>query len=129
MIQHGAQDIFENGGSTILNDDIEAVLQRSEEKTQELEQKYKDMGFDELQKFTVGQGTGESLYNWEGENFKNKRKSTMAGLKWIQPAKRERKTNYAIDKYYRETLGMATRGPTKAAPKPHKFENMYVASF
>ena len=89
MIQHGANDIFNNSGSTITNDDIEEILRRSEQKTAELDQKYKDMGLDELQKFTMG---GDSLYKWEGEDFSTKkRKAGRVNLNWIQPAKRERK--------------------------------------
>ena len=87
MIQFGAGDIFSSTESTIGTDDIEEILRRSEVKTQQLDQKYGEMGFDDLQKFTVG----ESVYKWEGEDFSNKRKAESVGMAWIQPPKRERK--------------------------------------
>lgn len=86
MIQYGAGDIFASTESTIGEDSIEDILKRSELKTQQLDAKYGEMGFDDLQKFTVG----ESVYKWEGEDFKNKQKAEIA-FNWIQPPKRERK--------------------------------------
>lgn len=44
----------------------------------------------------------ESIYSFEGENYKEKQKGT--GLSWIEPPKRERKANYAVDAYFREAL-------------------------
>ena len=68
MIQHGADSIFQSVDSTISNDDIEEILKRSEKKTAELDEKYKDMGLDDLQKFTV---EDSSAYQWEGEDFRD----------------------------------------------------------
>jgi len=53
-----------------MDEDIEAILKRGEEKTAELEAKYQDMGIDDLAKFTTdGQGT---VFQWEGEDYSNK---------------------------------------------------------
>jgi len=116
MIRHGASTIFSNANSTITNDSIESILQRSIEKTSQLEAKYKEMGLDDLQKFTLDGGTGGSVYQWEGEDFSNKRKNP-AGF-WIQPAKRERKANYNMEDYYREAMRIAPRQVNSRAPKP-----------
>ncbi len=86
MIRHGANTIFQSTESTIANDDIEEIIKRSMEKTSELESRYKEMGLDDLQKFSMD----GSVYQWEGEDFSNKRKLGEGGF-WIQPAKRERK--------------------------------------
>lgn len=89
MIRHGASQIFANAESSITSESIESILQRSMEKTNQLEEKYKEMGLDDLQKFTLDGGNSGTVYQWDGEDFSNKRKSS--GF-WIQPAKRERKS-------------------------------------
>ncbi|KAI0223995.1 chromatin remodeling complex Adenosinetriphosphatase [Massospora cicadina] len=104
MIQHGAHDVLEGSGSTTFDADIEAVIQRGEQKTKELSERLRQIGFDDLQNFT----TEGQTYLWEGEDYSNKRKDVSSlGKKWIQPAKRERKANYDVDHYYRETLRQA----------------------
>jgi SNF2 family DNA or RNA helicase len=70
MIQYGAENIFKSADSTISNDDIEEILRKSEQKTAELEGKYKSMGFEDLQKLSVSDGAGYSAYNWEGDDFR-----------------------------------------------------------
>ncbi len=60
---------FVNLFSTITDDDIEKVLLRGEEKTQELENKYAQVGLDDLQKFTSDTG---NAYEWEGHDFSAK---------------------------------------------------------
>lgn len=100
MIQHGAEKVFKStaGGVGMLDDDIDDILRRGEERTAELNAKYEKLGIDDLQKFT-----SESAYEWNGENFENKRKDI--GVNWIHPAKRERKEqSYSMDKYYRAAL-------------------------
>lgn len=118
MIQHGAESIFQTtGGSGTLGsgnefseDDIDSILKRGEERTAQLNARYEKLGFDDLQNFT-----SESAYEWNGENFQNKKKENI-GMNWIHPAKRERKEqSYSMDKYYRAAMG--TGGP-KPDPKP-----------
>ena len=61
--------IFFLSGSTISGDDIDEILQKSEAKTAELEEKYSGMGLDDLQNFSTQQGQ-QSVYEWEGEDFR-----------------------------------------------------------
>ncbi|KAI8812605.1 SNF2 family N-terminal domain-containing protein [Cladochytrium replicatum] len=133
MIQHGAESIFSSTESTIADEDIEAILSRGEEKTAELDKKYETMGLDDLQNFTLAADGSGSVYQWEGEDFKEKRKEGKvkgANLRWIGPSKRERKANYDIDGYYREALRV---GQPKAAgpkaPKPPKTANIFDFQF
>jgi SWI/SNF-related matrix-associated actin-dependent regulator of chromatin subfamily A member 5 len=114
MIQHGAADVFgptdtATNGKDISQDDFEAILRKGEERTQQLNKKYEKLGIDDLQKFT-----SESAYEWNGQDFTERKKDI--GINWINPAKRERKEKfYSIDKYYRQAL--ATGGRT-ADTKP-----------
>ena len=65
----------------------------------------KTLGESELRSFSLDVPSG-SVYQFEGEDFREKRKE-MPGLYWIEPPKRERKANYAIDAYFREALRMS----------------------
>lgn len=111
MIQHGAENIFKSAsgsgplsGNEATDDDIDAILQRGEERTAQLNARYEKLGFDDLQKFT-----SESAYEWNGQNFENKKKDKI-GTNWIHPAKRERKEqSYSMDKYYRSALSTGGR--------------------
>src|SRR5579859_1344422 len=109
MVQHGAEEIFEKEGGTINEkDDIEEIFRHGEERTKQLQERYAELGIDDLQNFT-----SESAYNWMGEDFKQKK---QIGLSWINPSKRERHTpNYSIDHYYKDALH--TGGPTQTKPK------------
>lgn len=127
MIQYGADNIFQSTDSTIDTDDFERILARSETKSKELQQKYKDMGLDDLQQFTSEQQGGFNAYQWEGQDFKAK----AGGINWIGPGKRERSGKYDSLNF---TQG---RGPSSGAfaglpakkekaPKP-KAINMYLS--
>ncbi|CAG8765940.1 4191_t:CDS:10, partial [Gigaspora margarita] len=131
MIQHGAESVFNSNDrykvnifchceykigfnrvslcSTVTDDDIESILRKGEEKTVELNMKYQSLGLDDLQNFT-----SESAYQWQGEDWSNKRKGQTSRFNWIEPPKRERKANYAVDSYYREALRLT---PKPAQPK------------
>ncbi|KAL2353385.1 SNF2 family ATP-dependent chromatin-remodeling factor snf21 [Cryomyces antarcticus] len=125
MIQHGAEKVFQSqggvgalgGASDMSDDDIDAILRRGEERTAELNKKYEKLGIDDLQKFT-----SDSAYEWNGENFVNRKKEGL-GISWINPAKRERKEqSYSMDKYYRNALMTGgrtadTKPKTPRAPK------------
>lgn len=124
MIQHGAANVFGTRGATgaltssneISEDDIDTILKKGEERTAELNKKYEKLGIDDLQKFT-----SDSAYEWNGEDFTNRRKDI--GINWINPAKRERKEqSYSMDQYYRQALatGGRTADPKPKAPKAPK---------
>ncbi|KAJ1326500.1 SMARC subfamily A member 5 [Microdochium nivale] len=119
MIQHGAEKVFqtkgviglgENGSAELNDDDMDAILAKGENRTQELNSKYEKLGLDDLQKFT-----SESAYEWNGENFGGKKKEI--GINWINPAKRERKEqSYSVDKFYREAI-YGTSAKAESKPK------------
>ncbi|KAI8393924.1 SNF2 family N-terminal domain-containing protein [Radiomyces spectabilis] len=117
MIQHGAENIFKDADApTSLDDDIDAILRRGEEKTAELNKKYENLNIDDLKNFS-----SESAYQWNGEDWSNKRKAGNAGLSWLGPAKRERKANYAVDDYYKEALRTTSKTPSTKAPRPKRY--------
>lgn len=61
-----------------------------------------------------------SVYQFDGEDFREKQKV----LNWIEPPKRERKANYAVDAYFREAL----RTSEPKAPKVYQLELCVVVN-
>jgi len=117
MIRHGANQVFASKESAITDEDIDVILEKGEAKTQELNQKLAKMGESSLRNFTVDAPT-DSVYQFEGEDYREKQKILGIG-NWIEPPKRERKANYAVDAYFREALRVSEPKAPKA-PRPPK---------
>ncbi|KAJ2910119.1 chromatin remodeling complex Adenosinetriphosphatase [Coemansia aciculifera] len=150
MVQFGAENIFNGAsektsaadsrvasgaGTPVHSDaggpgelsgfDIDDILRRGESRTQELQSKYADMGLDDLNKFA---NESASTTQWEGEDYARKRRAADIAQLWIQPAKRERKVNYAVDDYYREALRQSSKtSSSQRAPRPPK--QMHINDF
>ncbi|XP_059485760.1 chromatin-remodeling complex ATPase chain Iswi [Neocloeon triangulifer] len=117
MIRHGANHVFASKDSEITDEDIDTILEKGELKTEELKQKMESLGESSLRNFTVDAPT-ESVYQFEGEDYREKQKMFGIGS-WIEPPKRERKANYAVDAYFREALRVSEPKAPKA-PRPPK---------
>jgi SWI/SNF-related matrix-associated actin-dependent regulator of chromatin subfamily A member 5 len=91
MIQHGAENIFQSTEATATADfDVDELLRRSEEKTQELDQKYENAKVEDLLKLD------HSAYEWDGQDYRKKQDLDEWGklkMGWIGPGKRERRVN------------------------------------
>lgn len=113
MIQHGAEKIINSANNMMVDQDIDEIIRKGEDKTKELNSKYAGLDLDALNSFR-----SESLINtWEGEDFAAKRRNMI----WIEPAKRERKGNYSIDQYYRDNMQPKSNKPDKPKiPRPPK---------
>ncbi|KAK3611417.1 hypothetical protein CHS0354_034864 [Potamilus streckersoni] len=116
MIRHGASHVFASKESEITDEDIDAIMAKGEKRTEEIRQKMESLGESSLRGFSLD--THESVYQFEGEDYREKQKLTGIGH-WIEPPKRERKANYAVDAYFREALRMNEPKAPKA-PRPPK---------
>ncbi|XP_015750063.1 PREDICTED: SWI/SNF-related matrix-associated actin-dependent regulator of chromatin subfamily A member 5-like, partial [Acropora digitifera] len=126
MIRHGADEVFASKDDDITEEDIDAILKKGEKKTAELEEKMKQFGEGSLRKLAMDAPT-ESIFHFEGEDYKEKRKT--GGIPhWIEPPKRERKANYAVDAYFREMLRVSEPKAPKA-PRPPKQPNVQDYQF
>ncbi|XP_023332066.1 chromatin-remodeling complex ATPase chain Iswi [Eurytemora carolleeae] len=120
MIRHGANHVFASKDGELEDSDIDKLLEIGEKKTQELNAKMADLGESSLRNFTLDTKQESSLYNFEGEDFREKQREDI-GLQWIAPPKRERKANYAVDAYFREALRQgAAEQKAHKAPRPPK---------
>lgn len=131
MIQHGAADVFQSVTSSSRGSpqpeeeiseadfDLDALLAKSQDKTQSLNQKYSALGLDDLQKFNQ-----DSAYEWNGQDFKKRTQKDIISPLWMNPTKRERKdTTYSVDGYYKDVLqtGRASTPSHPRMPRPHAF--------
>lgn len=125
-IRHGADQIFASKDSQITDEDIDEILKRAENKTEEMKKKLDELGESSLRNFTLDTGEASSVYKFEGEDYREKQKLTA--LAWIEPPKRERKANYAVDAYFRDALRVSEPRAPKA-PRPPKQPNVQDFQF
>merc|ERR1712150_204779 len=120
MIRHGAKTIFATKDTDMAEEDIDNILAMGEKKTKEEAKKMDKLGESSLRTFTLDTKPEDSVYNFEGADFREKNRDEI-GLNWIAPPKRERKANYAVDAYFREALRVGGAEPkAHKAPRPPK---------
>ncbi|XP_073919886.1 probable global transcription activator SNF2L1 isoform X8 [Castor canadensis] len=124
MIRHGATHVFASKESELTDEDIATILERGEKKTAEMNERLQKMGESSLRNFRMD--IEQSLYKFEGEDYREKQKLGM--VEWIEPPKRERKANYAVDAYFREALRVSEPKIPKA-PRPPKQPNVQDFQF
>ncbi|KAH9179701.1 SNF2 family N-terminal domain-containing protein [Lactarius sanguifluus] len=93
-----------------IDDDIDAIIQRGEERTAELSQKYEGLNLEDLSNFK----SDSSLQQWEGEDFRPGQRKPI-NFNPLSLSKRERKLNYSVDGYFKETM---RAGPSKTEKAP-----------
>uniref|UniRef100_A0A5S6PYK1 Uncharacterized protein n=1 Tax=Trichuris muris TaxID=70415 RepID=A0A5S6PYK1_TRIMR len=116
MIRHGADQVFAGKESAITDDDIDVILSRSEEKSEEMRKRLENLGENSLRNFTLDTNEGTSVYQFEGEDYRGKQRKQIGY--WIEPPKRERKANYQVDAYFRDALRPHVEPKAPKAPKP-----------
>merc|ERR1712088_579301 len=120
IIKHGAKKIFASKEDEDVDFDIDALLERGEKKSIQEREKLDTLGESNLRSFTLDTKPEDSVYNFEGEDFREKQREDI-GMNWIAPPKRERKANYAVDAYFREALRTGANEPkAHKAPRPPK---------
>jgi len=125
MIRHGASEVFASKETTITDEDIDIILAKGEKKTAEMKEKMEKLGESSLQKLSFDLPEQGSVYQFEGQDYRDKQK---IGMNWIEPPKRERKANYAVDAYFREALRVNEPKAPKA-PRPPKQPNVQDFQF
>ncbi|KAH9926444.1 SNF2 family DNA-dependent ATPase [Fomitopsis serialis] len=110
MIAHGAEQIVNSSDDLMINDDIDAIIQRGEARTTELNSKYEVLTFDDLSNFK----SEASVQQWEGEDFRAGQRKTLQ-FNPLSLSKRERKLNYSVDGYFKDAM---RAGPSKTEKAP-----------
>ncbi|CAL8068628.1 unnamed protein product [Calicophoron daubneyi] len=132
MIKFGANYIFRSKDSDINDEDIDIILARGEQRTAEMNEKMAKLGESNLRQLkfdTPEEGSAAmSAYYFEGEDYREKQNRGTALEGWIEPPKRERKANYAVDAYFREALRV-TEPKAPKPPRPPKQPNVQDFQF
>lgn len=115
MIRHGAQEILSGSADkNDVGDDIEELMKRGEARTKELQCKYQNVGYEDLQKFTIEAPSNVVLHR--DEEYGNMMTIEDGSMFFLAPGKRERKGNYAVDSYFREALRIHPQKPKVIKP-------------
>ncbi len=95
MVRYGAEMVFSSAPSNITDQDIDAIIQKGQETTEELNNKLQNFTDDAL-KFTLDGGM--SAYEFEDAKDKEEDNTdqvqqlkALMGANWVEPPKRERK--------------------------------------
>jgi len=136
MVKFGADEILRSKGSSITDEDIDALLAKGEERTKVLSSNIeRDVGHT-LASFKMEFASGEgSMYEFEGQQYKQEKKRGRRGRRkeaamaatFINLPQRERKRNYDVDTYFREAMGMPD--PKDAKERKSKGVQMYDFQF
>lgn len=103
MVKFGADQILSGENGTYTDEDIDALIAKGEQKTTATQAKFKTDAQHNLADFSLmGEDeTGKDTFDFNGENYRNKPKSTGT---FINLPQRERKRNYNVNEYFRESL-------------------------
>ncbi|KAF9041979.1 slide-domain-containing protein [Hymenopellis radicata] len=126
MITHGAEKIINSASTTesLVNDDIDAIIARGETRTTELNSRYEGLNFEDLSNFK----SEASVQQWEGEDFRAGQRKNLT-LNLLSLSKRERKSNYSVDSYFKDTLRAGPAKQDKAAKIPRAPKQVTIQDF
>lgn len=129
MIRHGADQVFASRDDEVKDEDVDAIMARAEAKTTALNKKLDGLGEGSLRTFTLDTPQESSVYQFEGEDYREKHQKGPGIGYWIEPPKRERKANYQVDAYFRDALRAGAEPKAPKAPRPPKQPNIHDFQF
>ncbi|SPQ97321.1 unnamed protein product (mitochondrion) [Plasmodiophora brassicae] len=131
IVRFGADQIFRSKESTITDEDIDAIMQKGKVRTEEMAASLKTNAAFNLANFALsGNKADASIYDFDGENFKEKAASVGgSGFDFIAMPKRDRKQNYDIDDYYRSQLQTGAKARTSITERQFKPSARYDFQF
>ena len=124
MVKFGADQILSGNNGTYTDEDIDALIAKGEQRTTDMQAKLKTDAQHNLASFSLlGEDeTGKDTFDFGGENYRNKKKTTGA---FINLPQRERKRNYNVNEYFRESL-QERKAETKKRKKGHTYHDFQL---
>lgn len=135
MVRFGADEIFRSDRAVVTDEDVDAILARGEEKTEQLNEKIKRDMSHNLSNFSLDSASvaDKSVYEiGEFSGTVNRKKPSRKGedLNFINLPQRQRKQNYDVSAYYREVLNTAKgRSSIKDSGRVIKIPNFQEHQF
>lgn len=118
MVKFGADQILSGSNGTYTDEDIDALIAKGEQKTSLIQAKLKTDAQHNLATFSLlGEDeTGKDTFEFGGENYRNK--AANIGT-FINLPQRERKRNYNVNEYFRESM-------QEKRPEPKKRKKSHI---
>ena len=109
MVRFGADQILSGKGGTYTDEDIDALIAKGEEKTDEINAKLQTNAQHNLADFKLLDDAdgGKDTFSFDGKNYRGEGRSVG---NFINLPQRQRKRNYDVNEYFRDA--MSTGGPT-----------------
>lgn len=109
MVRFGADQILNLEGGTYSDEDIDALIAKGEEKTNEINEKLQTDVKHNLADFKLLADTddGRDTFSFDGKNYRGEEST---GASFINLPQRQRKRNYDVNEYFRDAMN--TGGPT-----------------
>lgn len=109
MVRFGADQILSGTGGTYSDEDIDALIAKGEEKTNEINEKLQTDVKHNLADFKLLADTddGRDTFSFDGKNYRGEEST---GAMFINLPQRQRKRNYDVNEYFRDAMN--TGGPT-----------------
>ena len=126
MVRFGADEIFASKSKQLTDEDIDVLLKRGEERTAEQNKKIETDAQHNLANFslTTQDAAPGSLFEFEGANYRG---AKGAGLLINLPT-RERKRNYDVDEYFRDTLNDGRRSARSRGRRSARARRCMISS-
>jgi SWI/SNF-related matrix-associated actin-dependent regulator of chromatin subfamily A member 5 len=127
MIKYGAEEIFANKEGTYTDEDIDRILQRGEQRTEELNQKYAESANSLWKMFST---EGKSVYHWEGKDWSLEAQKKLAKKILVMPKRERKQALYNETQYFKVLLGTGGEKKKKEAHlRPPKQPIVYPFQF
>ncbi len=111
MVRFGADQILSGKGGTYSDEDIDALIAKGEERTNEIQAKLQTDVKHNLADFKLlaDSDGAKDTFLFDGKNYRGE---DNASISFITLPQRERKRNYDVNEYFRDAMN--TGGPTNA---------------
>lgn len=114
MVRFGADQILSGKGGTYTDEDIDALIAKGEQKTNEIQAKLQTDVKHNLADFKLLADTvdGRDTYSFDGKNYRGEE---IIATSFINLPQRQRKRNYDVNEYFRDAMNPGgTTGGMKA---------------
>lgn len=114
MVRFGADQILSGKGGTYTDEDIDALIARGEEKTNLIQASIETDAKHNLANFSLltEDDSGRDTFSFGGKNYRD---SAGGGVgNFITLPQRQRKRNYDVNEYFRETMNAGQSSGMKA---------------
>ncbi|GBG25644.1 ISWI chromatin-remodeling complex ATPase CHR11 [Hondaea fermentalgiana] len=124
MVKFGAEAIFKTTGASVTDEDIDLILEKGRQKTEETKSKYQTDAQHNLLNFRLDDGAGTDTFMFDGENYRGKKVGNFIAL-----PQRARKKNYDVNEYYRDALNTSNETSKKKEARLPKGLTMHDFQF